>query len=401
MAISFVGSAEASSSPNASTSVDLSGIALQADDLIIAALAVGDDDNASNNIAAPALTGVTFTEFADIAELTDADDVYLSAFYGYYSGSDTTLDWAAVGGTDAANASVVMVFRGVRLPANGGPLDASVVTAQGIDTAHPNPPSIDLSGTSGVWTVIIGATSHVLSGGTQTYVFPLGYTVNARDRSHADSNCVTIGMGYNSSPADPEDPGTMTFSGLSAATNSWAAVTMGLRAATEVNGRLDVSQAYLETPDQPDGRIDVAQAYLELPEPDGRLDISQAFLETPDQPDGRLDISQAGLEVPDAPAPDGRIDISQAYLETPDQPDGRLDVSMAFLEAPDPPARLDISQAYLETPDQPDARLDISYAALEIPSPDGRLDISMAYLQVPNVSGESTRTRRTIVLGGW
>lgn len=239
MAISFVGGAEGSSAPNTATSVDIGALSLGSDsaptagDFIVAAFAVGDDDGVDSDIAAPTLTGVTFSEQADLAVTADGDDVDLAVFTGFYAGSDTTLDWAAVGGTDASNASIVMVFRGV------AGLDTTTTTATGQDAAHANPPEINHSNLPGIWTVIVGAASHVANAGGFTN--PSGYTTDAFDIFQGDTNDVTLGMGYNTAPSDPENPGAMTHAST-AATNSWAAVTLALQPETII-GHFDFSDA--------------------------------------------------------------------------------------------------------------------------------------------------------------
>lgn len=226
MAISFIGSAIASATPTADTVVTLPG-GMSANDLIIAAFAVGDDDNVNTDLLQPTEGG--YTEVADLSVTADADDIDLAVFYKFHNGSDTTVTWGDVGGTDAANVSVVMVFRGVKLVADGGPFDTAATTATGQNGAHPDPASIDHSGAAGIWTVIAGATSHVSFGSVVgvPYTFPSGYTTNANGTAHNGTNDASIGMGYNTAPADPEDPGVMTHDATSA-TNSWAAVTMAL-----------------------------------------------------------------------------------------------------------------------------------------------------------------------------
>lgn len=171
------------------------------------------------------------------------------------------------------------------------------------------------------------------------------------------------------------------------------------------SGRLDISFAEMEVPDQPAGQLYVSQAFLELPSEPGRLELSFAELEVPDQPDGRVDVSFAELEVPDQPS--GRIDVSHAVFETPDVAveDGRLDVSWAALDVPDQPdGSVEVSFAAFEVPDQPDGRLFLSHAAFEVPSPDGRLDICWAEFECPDVGGEGcvrhNRSSRFVRSGG-
>lgn len=227
--ITFVGSAENSASPNATFSVTLPG-GLQADDFIICAFAVGDSPGADNNLAASG-----YNEIADLANTADTGDVELWVGGRYFVGGDTTCPasgtFTAIGGTNASNAAIVLVFRGVATVAQGGPTDVTSTTDNGQDTSDANPPSIDTSGAAGIWTVILGATAHT-GGATAAFTNPTGYTTDAIDRPHDDSADVLVGGGYKTSPSDPEDPGVFTAANIgTAANNSWAAVTIALKPA--------------------------------------------------------------------------------------------------------------------------------------------------------------------------
>ncbi len=225
-AISFIGSAEGSSSPNSDTTVDLSGLGLQEGDLVVVAGAVGDDDSANLDMAT---VTANYNEVADLFS-NDTDDTNMGVWWKLMGASpDSDVVVNAVGGTDASLAVVVMVFRGVDQTT---PMDVTPTTAEAqLNTADPNPPSINHNNPSGVWTVIAGASGHVL-GGASTYTFPTGYTTGAIDRGHDDTNDITVGLGYRSSGvSDPEDPGTMNHSGTDSTTNSWTAATLALRPA--------------------------------------------------------------------------------------------------------------------------------------------------------------------------
>lgn len=221
MAISFVNSASNSSSPNTGTAVTLPG-SMQANDLIIVAAMVA--DNINNGLAAPTEGGYTRIGAATIyADSTN--DCNLDIYYKFHNGTDTTCSFAAVGGTNAANAAVLMVFRGVK---TSSPFDTTVSTTSGTGSSNANPPSHTWSGSSGVWTVAIGCTGHT-GGGTATYTAPTGYTTNFVQRAHDDTFDALIGMGYKTSPSSPEDPGAFTAATIgTAANNAWAAATISL-----------------------------------------------------------------------------------------------------------------------------------------------------------------------------
>lgn len=326
MAISFVGSAVASSSPNAQTSVDISGISLQSGDLILVGFAVGDTSASDSNLA---LTD--YTEVADLFSGTDTNDTDLWVGYKYSTGSETAVGpFTAVGGTNASNAATVMVFRGVRQAVDGGPFDVASTTATGIDTSNADPPSIDWS-TAGVWAVIVGATGHT-GGASATYTAPTNYTTNFAQRAHNDTVDVLIGMGYNSSPADPENPGAFTAATIgTASANSWCAVTMALVPASITPTRGRVSFAELEVPFVATrGRISFAE--FEIPTTATRGRISFSELEVPGiSTRGR--ISFAEIEVPSLATPTRGL-LSWAELEAPAVlTRGRI--SFGELEVPD------------------------------------------------------------------
>ena len=225
MAISFIGSAVGSSSPNTATTITLP--TLLADDVIIIAAAVG--DTANNGIPAPTgytrVPGVAATLYANDVNDTNLDLYYKIAVAGD-SGATVTL--TATGGTNASNAGVAMVFRGVDTTT---PFDVNAATATAINTSAADPPSLDHGNPSGVWTVIAASTGHT-GGATATFTFPTGYTTNAAQRAHNDTIDVLVGVGYNSSPADPENPAAFSAANIgTAADNAWAAGTMALRPA--------------------------------------------------------------------------------------------------------------------------------------------------------------------------
>ena len=224
--ISFIASASNSSSPNAGTTVTLPG-GMAAGDFILVGAAVG--DTADNGLAAPTEGSYVRIGTATIYS-NDVNDVNLDLYYKIHNGSDTTVTFAAVGGTNASNAAVVMVFRGVDTTT---PLDTTVSTTSGISSSNADPPSHNWSGAANVWTVAIGATGHT-GGASATYTAPTGYTTDFVQQPHNDNSIdVLIGMGYKTSPTDPEDPGAFTAATIgTAADNAWAAATLSLKAAT-------------------------------------------------------------------------------------------------------------------------------------------------------------------------
>ena len=227
MAISFVGSAEASAINGGDPSITLP--AMLQDDLVIVAGGIGDNDNVNFTMA---MVTAGYTKVADLFA-DDTQDCNLGVFWKVMGATpDTTAVFDGQGAADAACAAVAFVFRGVD---TATPMDVTTTTATAINTMHPNPPSIDFLDAS-AWTVIAGASGHTL-GGAGTYTFPTGYVTNARDVGADDTSDVTVGMGYNIAPADPEDPGVMTHSGTDDVAFAWCAATLALRVAVVATGQ--------------------------------------------------------------------------------------------------------------------------------------------------------------------
>jgi hypothetical protein len=232
-AVSYIDSTTANANNGADATLDLTAITtLQEDDLVIVAYSIGDNDNNDYDMALVSATG--WTEVADLYS-NDGRDANLGVFYKVMGTTpDTSVTVDGLGGTDTDTSAVAMAFRGVD---TSTPMDVTDTEATGTNTMHPNPPSIDHNNPSGVFTVIAGANAHTQ--GAQSFTFPTGYTTNAVDQTGDDTTDGSVGLGYNTSPSDPEDPGTMTLSGSDSGQYSWAAVTMALRpAAPTISGKV-------------------------------------------------------------------------------------------------------------------------------------------------------------------
>lgn len=220
MAISTVNGNTASANNAQDPSVDMSTWGLQENDLVIAALAIGNslDLDVTMNSAG-------YTEIADLNG-PDTHDANLGVFYKFMT---ATPDSTAVGegGTDPTSGVVLAVraFRGVD---TGSPFDVTSTTATGSNTMIANPPSIDWS-TAGVWTVIAAAASTADNG--LVFTFPSGYTTNALQQGQLETEMNRVALGYNSSPSDPEDPAVFGINISDDTACGWAAVTMALRPA--------------------------------------------------------------------------------------------------------------------------------------------------------------------------
>lgn len=227
MSIEYVGQAVHSTSPTAVTTITLPAGMRQGDFIIIGAAVA---DTVSNALAAPTEGGYT-NVIGSTIYANDVNDINLDAFYKFHNGTDTTATFSpAVGGTNASNVAVCMVFRGVATAAQGGPFSTAAIQASGINSSNANPGSIATALQDCV--VIIGATGHTGTGAA-TYTNPSGYTTNAAVRAHDDTIDGLVGMGYRlSGYSNPEDPGVFTAATIGvAADNAWAAITMALKAA--------------------------------------------------------------------------------------------------------------------------------------------------------------------------
>jgi hypothetical protein len=236
MAISFVDSATGVTMDNGNNPVvDLTTITgLAQNDLVIYSYAVGNDDGQGN--VDMAMVSAGWTEIADLFA-DDTLNVNHGVFYKFMGGSpDTTAEANGRGNVNAGVSATAMAFRGVDLVT---PFDVASTTATGINTATPNPPSIDHNNPSGVWTVIAIASGHGQGG--PTYTWPAAYNTNKSEVFEtAESNRSATGIGYNSSPSDPEDPAVVTFA-TDNAFYCWCAVTMALRPASSGGAKISVA----------------------------------------------------------------------------------------------------------------------------------------------------------------
>jgi len=133
------------------------------------------------------------------------------------------------GSGDIADSLVglAMGFRGVDTTT---PLDVVIQTAKNPDTWTANPPSVDYLDAD-AWTVMMSMCAHARNSGV-TLTLPTGYVTDSYTLTADDINDTSMAIGYNSAPADPEDPGTVAVSGASDSTSySWAAATLALRPA--------------------------------------------------------------------------------------------------------------------------------------------------------------------------
>lgn len=220
-AISFIDSAGGNAINAGSITVTLPG-GMNANDLILVAYAVGDDDFTQPTLA---LTTAGYTEITSSTLSSDGGtggDGNLAVFYKFHNGSDTNVVTTAAGtGTDSSTACQVLVFRGVD---TGSPFDATATTATGTSGGDPNPASISFS-SSGTWVVAVGAVGNAAA---ITLGTPTNYTTPRASDVGDDTFDTAVRIAYRSNPTSPEDPPVFTDSGAGVA---WAAVTIALKEA--------------------------------------------------------------------------------------------------------------------------------------------------------------------------
>ena len=225
MAITYVGKTWNGVLSGANVPLTLSDITgLATGDIVVVAYVIGDDDNTDFTMSIA--TGTGWTKIVDSFS-NDTKDTNLGVFWKIMGLTpDTSVTVDGQGGTDAGTACIAMAFRGVD---QANPIDVETVIATGVDTLLANPPSINHSGLAGTAIIAIGSSGNSELG---SYVAPSGYSTNFTSTNSPDSTNALIGMGYNLSPSDPEDPNAFTFDGDDGTGYSWCACTIALRPAS-------------------------------------------------------------------------------------------------------------------------------------------------------------------------
>lgn len=231
MTISFVDVETNTVANGGNLTLTLSNLAgLQEDDFVL--IAVSNAMLADRTMAA-SLNDKGWTPLADLYS-DDTFDANLGVFAKFMGPTpDTSVTMVGNAGANDGNAGVAMAFRGVD---KTRPFDVLPTTATGTNTGNADPPSITPSGASGVWTVIAGAVGNSTQSGS--YTLPTGYTTNPGVAQGGDTNDSMAFLGYNSSPSNPENPGTLSFSGSDSTSWAWAACTIALRPAETLDLRL-------------------------------------------------------------------------------------------------------------------------------------------------------------------
>ena len=224
----FVGAATGGRTGSSSTSLTVSltaltgGIAASpADGDIVVVLAVtGTKANRTLSIKDPAT--VDYTLIGSELYSDDFVDTNLRLAYKFMGATpDASVVIGPSGSGQDALTVVVHVWRGVDATT---PLDVAVTTATGINTGRPNPPAITPTTADAVVLAAGGAAAAIGA------VFTASELANFRSVTQADSNDSMSGMGSFDWVSGAFDPAGW-LGGTTAATDSWAAITMALRPA--------------------------------------------------------------------------------------------------------------------------------------------------------------------------
>lgn len=187
--------------------------------------------------------GVTTSGYTEVAELTVADtyDANLSVSYKVMGTTpDTLVVVSATGAGGDAGAVAVQVWRNVDPYL---PMDVTRTTATAGNSVLCNPPAITPI-TPGAVIIAGGAGAH--TAGVQTFG-GAGLSNFISIGGPNTTNDVTVGMGSFAWTSGAYDPAAFTFSSTSAASNSWAAVTLALRPPQSQPGPILIAQASAQT----------------------------------------------------------------------------------------------------------------------------------------------------------
>lgn len=237
--MAFAGAA-ASGGTGATYTVSLTSMALgtrpgaiQTGDLLIAVVWHAATTDTNPGIDASDTSGLTWTEVADLYA-NDTADINLSVSWAIVTGTPPT---AAIftGSNNAANsgASAVYAFTGANLTT---PMDVSVTTATGINTADPDDPAIT--------PVTTGATFFTIHASAEPNNSTFAYAADSPNLGYsggsANNAAGTVNDGDMVGSAKPnagiagvtEDRPLQPFDGTDSTSNSWAAVMMAIRPAS-------------------------------------------------------------------------------------------------------------------------------------------------------------------------
>ncbi len=194
-----------------------------ADDLVVVSYAISSNSNIGLTIKNA--SAVAYTLIGSELYSNDDLDTNLRVAYRFMPGTpETTVVLSDTTNVDWAGAYTIHVYRGVD---TATPMDVAVTSATGIDTRFANPPAITPI-TPGAWIQVSGA------GAASTgAVFTSSDMSDFRTYAQADVIDIAIGSGYKSDWTSGAFDPAVFGGGADNISNSWAAVTLVLRPASE------------------------------------------------------------------------------------------------------------------------------------------------------------------------
>ena len=221
MALTYVGSAEGSTTGTTAYTIDLSGLGMQQGDLVVVVSAIVSSTNQD--------PGVSTSGYAELCDLyaDDSRDANLAVSWKLMGATpDTSVDVLASAVISRASAAVVHVWRGADQTT---PIDVTTTTATGINSALWNSPSITPV-TSGAVVLSCGCGT----GGAvdNAITAPTGYGNQVDISAASGSFAITVGIASKAWTSGAEDPAAWTNITTGTA-ESWAAATVAIRPAAD------------------------------------------------------------------------------------------------------------------------------------------------------------------------
>ena|GEM_PF-6264529 len=225
MAISYVGSAVGSDATTATSyTVDVSGLSLAENDVLVAAYGWTSGSNDSVGLPSGDSSGAWQSCFTDLYANDSADTNHRMAYQVVGATPDATITVPALNSTAYASCCVILAFRGVDTTT---PLDGvTPTTATGTNTSQADAPAITPT-TAGAW--IVAGYQGVTDATPSDKTSPANMTAGTIKKDAGSTWGCIVGLYYYSGwSSGAFDPDAWT-GGESAATHSCAAGTIVLR----------------------------------------------------------------------------------------------------------------------------------------------------------------------------
>ncbi len=220
--IEFIGSLSASGTSSAAT-VDLNGLSLQEDDLVLVLNFISSDADINAGVTTAGYTEASEQYFDQSGGVTPQDTNSSISYKVMASSPDSTVECAGTGGSPGVSLCAVQVFRGVDV---SNPMDVTPVEfVTGTDTI--DPPAITPV-TEGALIVAAGG----IAGRQYALTPPTGFTNQLNFESIEASYSATAALSSKTWSSGSEDPDAYSAVAGGIVNPSASAVTLALRPAT-------------------------------------------------------------------------------------------------------------------------------------------------------------------------